>query len=63
MNDVFIFRFIIIITLILLSTFTVVTCAIPLSPHIAVLGVLMFAHGLCLGALDNGIFMSHDLYM
>ena len=37
-----------------------VTCALPLAPHVAVLGVIMFFHGFCLGALDTGIIIQNN---
>ena len=37
--------------------FVSVTCVLPLADHVGVFGVFMFFHGLCLGALDNGMFL------
>ena len=35
-------------------SFFLVTIILPLPTHKAVLGILMFAHGVCLGAQNNG---------
>ena len=34
--------------------FILATVVLPLPTHVAVLAVLMFAHGVCLGAQNNG---------
>ena len=46
------------------STHThVATIVVPLSVHIAMLGVMMFLMGVVLGGLDNGIVIRSGVYV